>query len=388
MPGQGDVGTIAALMENTALMGATEMEPCTMSSEAKELSVLCGSEIIEQDQPMVLPDHIPDCTAITINARPGDGKTTCALLICADLSNGRIPYTGTPCLPRNILVMSNEDSPSRLRKLFTSAGGDVNRLQVEDCDDLWKLTDLARLEATIVAHTIGCVVIDSLASHSGKSDLNSHQDTMQLLVPLRALAEKHHCLILVIHHLNKSLSADHITNVAGSVRIVAAFRHNLHVCVDLENPEMRLLVNGKSNLIAPNIPALRFKLSPVGWAGEANVNIDDVYRIPELDEKPGKTVAGLREALADGEWHDAGNLQQQAMHGFNFSRRSIFRAAETLGIERRKYGFGGRAEWKLCTTGSKKTQHDQTAQTLIIQLAAVGLASLKLSTEVAGTDVH
>jgi hypothetical protein len=317
---------------------------------AGELHLLKGTEIVEQEQPMILADHLPDHTAVTINARPGDGKTTCALLICADLSAGKTPYTGTPCAPRNVLVMSNEDSPSRIRRLFSAAGGDVNRLRVENCDDLWQLTDLPRFEEAISANTIGVAVIDSLASHSGKSDLNSHQDTMQLLVPLRALAEKYRCLFLVIHHLNKSLSADHIAKVAGSVGIIAAFRHNLHVCVDPENPELRLLVNGKSNLIAPNAPALRFKLFPVGWAGEARISIDDVYRATEPDEKPGKAVAWLQEALADGEWQDAGKLQQQATQGFDLSRRSIFRAADTLAVERRKVGFGGRAEWRLSIT--------------------------------------
>lgn len=313
------------------------------------LRLLHGPEIVELEQPMILPDHLPDHTAVTICARPGDGKTTVSLLICADLSNGRTPYTGTPCPPRNILIMSNEDSPARIRKLFTAAGGNVKRLRVENCDALWQLPDLARLEKAISANAIGCVVVDSLASHSGKSDLNSHQDTMQLLVPLRALAEKYRCLILVIHHLNKSLSIDHINKVAGSIGIVAAFRHNLHVCVDPENPDLRLLLNGKSNLIAPNIPALRFRLFPVGWAGESRISIDDIYRITEPDEKPGKSVAWLREALADGEWHDAGKLQQQATQGFDLSRRSIFRAADTLCVERRKTGFGGRAEWRLLT---------------------------------------
>ena len=329
------------------------------NGEAGELRLLRGPEIVEQEQPMILADHLPDHTAVTICARPGEGKTTCALLVCADLSNGKTPYTGTPCPPRNVLVMSNEDGPARLRKLFTAAGGDLSRLWVENCDDLWQLPDLARLQAAIAANAIGCAIVDSLASHSGKADLNSHQDTMQLLVPLRALAEKHCCLILVIHHLNKSLSVDHIAKVAGSVGIVAAFRHNLHVCVDPENPELRLLVNGKSNLIAPNVPALRFKLFPVGWAGEAHISIDELYRVTEPDDKPGKAVAWLREALADCEWHDAGQLQQQATQGFNLSRRSIFRAADTLGVERRKAGFGGRAEWRFNITARETNAEPQ-----------------------------
>jgi putative DNA primase/helicase len=320
----------------------------TESDDAGKLQLLKGTEITDRDDPFILPGRLPDDTAIGVHGRPGDGKTTAAMLIAADLSVGKTPYSGMPCAPRNILVMSNEDSPSRIRKLFAAAGGNLTRLYVENVDSLWQLTALPSLEAAIHTRSIGCAVVDSLASHSGKADLNSHQDTSQLLVPLRALAEKHHCVIFVVHHLNKSLSVDHIAKVAGSIGITASFRHNIHVVPDPESPELRLLVNGKSNLAPPNVPALRFKLFPVGWAGESPVSIDDVYRVTaEPDEKPGKAVAWLRDSLADGEWHDAGKLQQQATQGFDLSRRSIFRAAETLDVERRKAGFGGRAEWRL-----------------------------------------
>ena len=155
------------------------------------LHLLKGAEIVEREQPAILPDHIFDETAIGVHGRPGDGKTTLALLMAANVSVGRTPYTLAPCLARNVLVMSNEDSPARIRKLFLAAGGDVNRLWVEDCDDLWQLTDLARLEETIRANAIRFAIVDGLASHSGKADLNSHQDTSKLLVPLRALAEKY-----------------------------------------------------------------------------------------------------------------------------------------------------------------------------------------------------
>lgn len=59
---------------------------------------------------MILPGHLPDETAVGVHGRPRDGKTTAAMLFAASLSVGRIPYAGTPCPPRNVLVMSNEDS--------------------------------------------------------------------------------------------------------------------------------------------------------------------------------------------------------------------------------------------------------------------------------------
>jgi hypothetical protein len=312
------------------------------------LQLLRGTDITDVDVPWILKDHIPDKTVFGIHGRPGDGKTRIALRIAADLSRGKTPFTGRFCAARNVLILSNEDAPGRISSLFNSMGGDLERLFVENADDAWWLGDLERLELAIEQNSVGFLVVDSLASHSGKTDLNAHADTTRLLVPLRAVAESHCCAVAVIHHLNKLITADHIAKVAGSIGITASFRHNLHVATDPEDSSLRLLVNGKTNLAPPNISSLRFALSPCEWAGTSAASIEDVYSLAtETEDRTGKADKWLREALADGEWRDSGRLQQQAKSGFNLSPRSIFRAAERLSVERRKDGFGGRASWRL-----------------------------------------
>lgn len=325
-----------------------ERYPAGAPSEGTALHLLNGSNITDEAVPWILENQIPDKTVFGIHGRPGDGKTRVALRIAADLSRGRTPFTGRPCSPRNVLILSNEDAPGRIRGLYEAMGGDLERLFVENTDDGWWLGDLRRLDSAIAEAGIGFVVVDSLASHSGKTDLNAHADTTRLLVPLRALAERHNCAIAVIHHLNKLITADHIAKVAGSIGITASFRHNLHVVSDPEDTALRLLVNGKTNLAPPNVPALRFALCPCEWRGTSTATIEEVYSLAsDPEERTGKAAKWLREALADGEWHDAGKLQQQAKSGFDFSSRSIFRAADRLIVERRKDGFGGRASWRL-----------------------------------------
>ena len=327
--------------------------PAGTTQECTGLNLLNGIDISQEDAPWILENHIPDKTVFGIHGRPGDGKTRIALRIAADLSRGKIPFSGLLCCPRNVLILSNEDAPGRIRSLYGDMGGDLNRLLVENSDDAWWLGDLKRLDAAIVQSGIGFVAVDSLASHSGKTDLNAHADTTRLLVPLRALAERHNCPIAVVHHLNKLITADHIAKVAGSIGISASFRHNLHVVPDPEDVTLRLLVNGKTNLSPPNVPALRFALFPCEWRGKSTLTIEEAYSVKaDSEERPGRADSWLREALADGEWQDAGKLQQQAASGFNFSRRSIFRAADRLNIERRKDGFGGRASWRLPKSAS------------------------------------
>lgn len=330
-----------------------ERYPAGASPESTGLNLLRGVDISEIDVPWILENHIPDQTVFGIHGRPGDGKTRIALRIAADLSRGMTPFTGSPCPPRNVLILSNEDAPGRICGLYKSMGGELDRLLVENTDDAWWLGDLERLNRTVELHAIGFLAVDSLASHSGRTELNDHADTTRLLVPLRALAEHRSCAVAVIHHLNKLITADHIAKVAGSIGITASFRHNLHVVPDPENANLRLLVNGKTNLAPPEVDSLRFALFPCEWRGKSTLTIEEAYSVKaESEERPGRAESWLRDALADGEWYDAGKLQQQAASGFNFSRRSIFRAADRLNIERRKDGFGGRASWRLPKSAS------------------------------------
>ncbi len=317
------------------------------------LRLLKGSEIEEQDSPMIVTDHIPDATIVGLIGPPGICKTTLAILIAADLSRGRTPYTGAPCPPRNILIMSNEDSPARIRKLFKAAGGDLSRLFVENCDDGWLLSDLSRLEKAIAAYNIGFVILDSFASHSGKADLNSHGETMGLLIPLRALAEKYHCAIVLIHHLNKSASADHLQRVSGSIGISASLRHSIHVAVDPDDPELRLLLNGKSNLCPPNVPALRFRPFPVGWAGESSITLQEIYQQPAVSEDSGavdRAVPWLADALRPGAMaqRDLETLAKTAGHSW----ATVRRAKRALGVISRRSEFGGAWYWWLPESGA------------------------------------
>ncbi len=337
------------------------LDPSTREPESESatspnvLRPVCAADVVDKPIPWILEDHIPDETIFSIIGRPGDGKTTVAERIAADLSQGRTPVTGTPCEVRKILFLSNEDSDARIRWMLKEMGADLDSVFIENLDDLWLLTDRTRLENTIVQRGIRFVVIDSLSSHCGKLDLNSHAETAGVLVPHRGIAERHRCAIAFIHHLNKSQSADHQQRTSGSVGITASFRHSLHVAIDPDDPNMRLLANGKTNLCRQGVPSLRFSLSPCRWQGTSAQTVHEIYQMADSDnERPGKAEEWLKSALEEGRmpdgegvWRDAANLVRQAESGFGISRRSLYRAAEKLNVERQRDGFGGKVSWRI-----------------------------------------
>jgi hypothetical protein len=317
-----------------------------------KLHLLRGPEIKNEPVPWLLHNRIPDKTTVGIHGMPGDGKTRIALRIGADLSRGKTPFTGEPCPPRNVLVMTNEDSPSRIKELYTGMGGDLERLTVEDTDDCWWLGDRERLEIAISEARAGYVVVDSLASHCGTVDLNKQAETAALLIPLRPLAERHGCLIVAVHHYNKTDNPNHIRRVGGSIGITQSFRHHMHVVPEPDNPTRKLLLNGKTNLAPPNVPALAFVLDDdsCNWDGTSEVTLDEALStLPntKAEQKEKKANRWLHGALADGEWHMAADLLEQAKTKSGIPERSLFRAANDLQIERERRGFGQKMYWRL-----------------------------------------
>lgn len=364
---------IDALLSDDS-QGAVEEAAKPAPVRTNLLRPLRAEDVSDEPTPWILENHIPDETLFCIVGRPGDGKSTIAERIAADLSAGRTPQTMAGCSPRDVLILNNEDAPGRIRSRFVAADGDITKLHIENLDDLWSLHDKERLENTIEAFHIGFVVIDSLGSHCGKTDLNSLAETAQLLNPLRGIAEKHKLAIAVVHHTNKSQSPDHQQRVSGSTGISASFRHFLHVAVDPDDSDMRLLANGKSNLAPQGVLSIQFHLSPCRWAGESGRTLEDVYQLGGVDgEKPGDAEKWLRETLSDGEWRNAANIVRQAEAGYGISRSSIYRAAGKIpGLERRRETFGGKTDWRL-----EKHQESQESQ-----------ESHSLETEIVDTDVR
>jgi RecA-family ATPase len=110
-----------------------------------------GDGIVDKEQNWLVSSFLPADTLIVVAGQVGLGKTTACMSWGASITNDRTPITGERCEPRNVLMLSNENSEAQIRRTFMRVGGNLSRLYVEDEDsDLpWDLGHIPALEAHI-----------------------------------------------------------------------------------------------------------------------------------------------------------------------------------------------------------------------------------------------
>src|SRR5262249_12982879 len=137
------------------------------------------------------------------------------------------------------------------------AGADVGRVvhltAVRDGSDkrLPDLRDLDPIRTAIREVNAKLVIVDPLMAYlPGKVDSHRDQDVKRVLAPLAALASETGVAVLVIRHLNKTPSRNHLYRGGGSIAIIGAARSGLLVAPDPDDQEgkRRVLVSTKSNL--------------------------------------------------------------------------------------------------------------------------------------------
>src|SRR4029077_19223622 len=82
--------------------------------------------------------------------------------------------------------------------------------------------------------------------------------------------------------------------------------------------------------------------------GDCDTGADDLLSTRGEDERTDREIAAdwLRDELADGEWHKAGEVKAGAK-GAGIAERTLHRARVHLGVEDRREGFPAISEWRL-----------------------------------------
>ena len=262
----------------------------------------------------LLYPFIPFGKVTIVQGDPGEGKTTMVLQIIAKLTKGEamlpvdknteIKEKITAAEPVNVIYQTAEDGlGDTIKPRLLAAGADCSRvLVIDDNEQALTMMD-ARLEEAIIQTKARLVVLDPIQGFLGADvDMHRANEIRPLMKRMAVLAEKHHCAIVLIGHMNKNSNGKSSYRGLGSIDFQAAARSVLIVGRVKEEPEVRVVCHTKSSL-APEGMSIAFRLDKNNgfeWIGEYDISADELLNGDGRGQKSQKAKEFLLEILANG----------------------------------------------------------------------------------------
>jgi len=147
------------------------------------------------------------------------------------------------------------------------------------------------------------VVLDPIQGFLGANvDMHRANEIRPLMKRIAVLAEKYHCAVILIGHMNKNSNGKSSYRGLGSIDFQAAARSVLIVGRVKEEPEVRVVCHTKSSL-APEGMSIAFRLDKNNgfeWIGEYDISADELLNGDGRGQKSQKAKEFLLEILANG----------------------------------------------------------------------------------------
>lgn len=320
-----------------------------------------------------------------LGGAPGCGKTTIALSLAATVTRGGTWPDGTRCAqPGDVVVWSGEDANAVTAARLKASGADMTRVHFVDGlaggdgEAFDPGRDMLLLEATAEAlPAVRLLILDPIVS-AVAGDSHKGAEVRRALQPVVTLGQRLGCAVLGITHFSKGTNGrDPVERVTGSIAFAALARLVLVAAKDKGPQEAgaesrRMFVRAKSNIgpdeggfayalerveVAPDVEGQRTRwLEPL--EGTARELLADAEAEPENED--GTSAAGvdgfLRGLLADGPI-PAKAIKGDA-DGAGYTWRTVQRAADRIGVERRKEGMKGGWVWALGDPEPTRRRHE------------------------------
>ena len=146
-------------------------------------------------------------------------------------------------------------------------------------NQLTSLFTHVRLEEAIVQTKAKMVVLDPIQGFLGADvDMHRANEIRPLMKRVAVLAEKYHCAVILIGHMNKNSNGKSSYRGLGSIDFQAAARSVLIVGRVKDEPEVRVVCHTKSSL-APEGTSIAFRLDKNNgfeWIGEYDISADEL----------------------------------------------------------------------------------------------------------------
>ena len=299
----------------------------------------------------LLYPFIPFGKVTIVQGDPGEGKTTMVLQIIAKLTKGEavLPSgSDEPALeektmdlePVNVIYQTAEDGlGDTIKPRLLSAGADCSRVMVIDDNDQALTMMDARLEEAIIKTKARLVVLDLIQGFLGAAvDMHRANEIRPLMKRVAVLAEKYHCAIILIGHMNKNSNGKSSYRGLGSIDFQAAARSVLLVGRIKNEPEIRVVCHVKSSL-APEGKSIAFRLDKdtgFEWIGEYDISADDLLSGDNRGQKIHEAKEFLKEILVSGSVAQTKVAEEAESRGIK--KKTLWNAKKELEIESVKIG--------------------------------------------------
>jgi hypothetical protein len=274
------------------------------------------SRVQPRDVPWLCEPYLARGKVAMLDGDPGVGKSLLSIDLAARLSRGgEWPGGAKPDRPGvTVFLTAEDDAADTVRPRAEAAGADLDRLVFapgEGEPSPLLPDDLPAVEGLVRGYGADLLVIDPvLAFLSAKAAANTDQCVRRALAPLKAMAARTGCAVLLVRHLIKRPQTRAIHRGSGSVGIIGTARTGLLVARHPDDPDLRVLAAPKSNLVK-EAPSLGFRVKADGdgrpvveWTGPLAVSADDLSRRPEKPERAlrarERASVWLRSELAGG----------------------------------------------------------------------------------------
>ena len=299
----------------------------------------------------LLYPFIPFGKVTIVQGDPGEGKTTMVLQIIAKLTKGEAVLPSgsdetaleekTMALePVNVIYQTAEDGlGDTIKPRLLSAGADCSRVMVIDDNDQALTMMDARLEEAIIKTKARLVVLDPIQGFLGAAvDMHRANEIRPLMKRIAVLAEKYHCAIILIGHMNKNSNGKSSYRGLGSIDFQAAARSVLIVGRIKDEPEIRVVCHVKSSL-APEGKSIAFRLDKdtgFEWIGEYDISADDLLSGENRGQKIRSAKEFLKEVLASGSVAQTKVAEEAESRGIK--KKTLWNAKKELEIDSVKIG--------------------------------------------------
>ena len=299
----------------------------------------------------LLYPFIPFGKVTIVQGDPGEGKTTMVLQIIAKLTKGEAVLPSgsdesaleekTMVLePVNVIYQTAEDGlGDTIKPRLLSAGADCSRVMVIDDNDQALTMMDARLEEAIIQTKARLVVLDPIQGFLGTDvDMHRANEIRPLMKRVAVLAEKYHCAIILIGHMNKNSNGKSSYRGLGSIDFQAAARSVLIVGRIKDEPEIRVVCHVKSSL-APEGKSIAFRLDKdtgFEWIGEYDISADDLLSGDNRGQKIHEAKEFLKEILVSGSIAQTKVAEEAESRGIK--KKTLWNAKKELEIDSVKIG--------------------------------------------------